>query len=526
MTGESKFYEDHRFRVIRARGDVSPEEIKTRLATTVAVVVGNVRTFRHQLLALALVELLARLFPRIVIEVDDDLPTHPAIPGERTVRELLQAARLRGHPVEPTETPAITVVIGHAGETGEVTVDALGWQSYVGTRSSGLPGDRDSLVPIGPLCAAARGAARVFQLVFDELLTDRAPEDDIYWSTLTYEVSDIPLVEPDLATPHTIEALLVGAGSVGGAALYAFRYTPDLDGDLVVVDPQRLEGRNYVRAILAFFDKALAGAVKVDVAKETLEPAGVRCEVHQTTLAEYVASRPRTDALPLILCAVDSIESRRSIQDCLPLEVIDAACDHERARVSGHVTDDGPCIYCMHIERVLDSKTVRTRLLANATGFTFEQTAKLLVEIGRTLTEQEITSIELHRNKASGAYAAFVGAPLAELYRRELLYGETALGADGDIAVASPSITALTGFLLAAEALKAGSSELQKYRLGSRGSLSAVGGARAVKYEEPVFSPQGALLQTVPRSPQPACLCNSPRRLASLRARYGIRAGA
>lgn len=526
MTRETPEEVDYRIRVIRSHGDVSVSEIQARLNTTIRVSVQAAPTFRSQLLALVLVELLARLFPRILIEVEADVTTHESIPGPRNLLALLQGARDRGHPPQDPEDPTINVIVGVASdeEPGGLTVhaDALGWQSYVGESRSRLT-DEDVLVAIGPLCAAARAAARVFQHALNGLLADPPAKGSLYISALNYAMSEDPVDEPavDDVVAHELDALLVGAGSIGGAAIYALRYTPHVTGDLTVVDPQNLEARNYVRAILANYRDAQEERPKVEIACEALHDTALACHQQPVSISEYVASRPRADVLPLVLSAVDSIQSRRLIQDCLPLDLIDAACDQERAIVSGHVTNDGPCVYCKHIEYVLDGKATRIRLVAAATGFQVEQVAELLVAVGRTLAADEVSAIENHRQKPTGAYARFIGRPLAELYSEELIYGETLVGG-GDVAVAAPAVTALAGFLLAGEALKAASPALQQFRLGVRGSLEAVGGGRAIRYEEPLFTPAGAILQTVPRSTEPACLCNSPRRTALLCERYGL----
>src|SRR5204863_7865426 len=118
-----------------------------------------------------------------------------------------------------------------------------------------------------------------------------------------------------------LDAVLVGAGSIGGAATYAFAHVPDLAGKLVLVDPQGLEKRNPVRAILAHPDAAAVGAAKVVVAKDALaHHEGLTVVTRQMLISEYQASLHQDQVSPLVLCAVDSYESRRSIQDTLPLE--------------------------------------------------------------------------------------------------------------------------------------------------------------------------------------------------------------
>ena len=87
----------------------------------------------------------------------------------------------------------------------------------------------------------------------------------------------------------------------------------------------------------------------------------------------------------------------------------------------------------------------------------------------------------------------------------------------GQAAVAAPFITALAGFLLAGEALKAGSGDaFVPYRLGPRGQIATM------YRENPWGSPANALLANPPRWPTAECLCRSPLRLRLLRARYAL----
>jgi hypothetical protein len=239
---------------------------------------------------------------------------------------------------------------------------------------------------------------------------------------------------------------------------------------------------------------------------------------HEKRLAEFVADRPREQTLPLVLSAVDNVDSRREIQDSLPLDVIDAACSPSQISVSGHRTDNGPCVYCLHIENVLAADTIRKRLLVRATGFNEKLVIALLLG-DATLADQHLRAIEGHRGLPAGSLDRFRGEKLETLYTEALLYGEarikTASGAEA--AVAAPFTTALAGFLLAAEALKAdGGDAYAEYRLGPCGSI-------ATQYLESLWaSPADAFLQNPSRWTTHECLCRNGRRLSLLRERFTL----
>jgi hypothetical protein len=531
MSSETAAVDPH-LRVIEGAAGEETERVLELLDRTVRVIVpGTPPLWRHQVLAITFVDLLARLHPRIEIICHAATPAAEGLPpGPATLFERLEEARRRGHPPQPPNgEPIVTLFIGAGGDGADIYVDALGWQSYLGDTPSRLPKAKGPAVAVGPACAAARGAARVFQLVLAEVIEECPPLDSIYWSALDYRSSEEPLDCPGatLPAPARLDALLVGAGSVGGAATHTFACTPQLDGEFDACDPQTLEERNYVKALLADRANAAALAEKAALAAAALDHLPLVATPHRSTIEELVASRPRESMLPLVLCAVDSVESRRAIQDCLPLELINAGCNGSNASVTSHRTDDGPCVYCLHIEKVLDSEEILVQRIAARTGMPKRQVLELIVTRER-LQKVHLCGIERHLGKPDGALAAYEGALLEELYRGALVYGEVPVGGDGvQAAVAAPFITALAGFLLAAEALKAGTPALASYRLGAAGDLVADGGARPTKYEESLFaSPRTGLLMPLPRWPTNECLCRSQHRLRLLRERCGLDARA
>lgn len=514
---------DPRLRFVQGGDETDQSEILEALGVTIDIRLPDGRPlWRHQVLALALVDLLGRVFTRINVVCDPAAPSDPRLPpGEPLLIERLQA--VRNHGLAQPETPnaaTISVQVGLDGEPADVYVDGRGWVSYLGQAPSRLEADEGPLVAVGPLVAATRAASQVFQRALAEQLTwtPRLLESS-YASALTYQSSEEPLVEPDRPAPANVDALLVGAGSIGGAAVYLFARTPNLAGVLDITDPQTLEDRNPDRAILATRAIALTHGHKADVAAKALaHHSQLVATPYRERIAALVASRPREQTLPLVLSAVDSVDSRREIQDSLPLDVLDAACGPSEISVSGHQTANGPCVYCLHIQDVLAAEAIRKKLLVRATGFSERMVNELVVHNAR-LENQHLRAIEDHQKLPQGSLSLYKGATLDTLYREALLYGEarvrTSSGAEG--AVAAPFTTALAGFLLAGEALKAAAGDAYvQYRLGPWGALST-------QYvESPWASPADAFHPNPPRWPTHECLCRNGRRLALIRERYGL----
>jgi ThiF family len=484
--------------------------------------------WRHQVLAVTLVNLLARLFPWIEINCDPTAVADPMLPpGKPLLTDRLAAAARSGGLSARGRgaAPSITVVIGTGclppAAVGFVLfVDGGGWQSYNGTVSSRLPAGPWPDVPIGPLAAACRAASQATAAALAPLSTVRTLEPSVYSSALTFDTGSDPVDEgpdgrADAWHDPVIDAVIAGAGSIGGAAAYTFGLTPGLAGDLGVTDPQRLEGKNLDRAILATAATTAAHQWKADAAKDALEHhARLLVTAHRSTLADWVAGRPANSPLPLVLCAVDSGQARRAVQDCLPFDLVNAACHPEEITVSGHRTGDGPCVCCLHMEQVLDARTIKIRLLAAATGLNERMITEYLVQ-GTPLSVQVIRQIERHRCMQTGALQRYENLTLDDLRAGELLYGATVVTTDsGSVAVAAPYVTALAGVLLASEALKAAVPALRVHRLGPHGLH--------VKYEENRHAgPLHSLLTTPARWSGSECLCRSTRRLRLLADRYG-----
>ena len=481
--------------------------------------------WRHQLIAVTLVDLLGRLFPRILIAGDHAAESHPALsPGEPKLLDRLEHARLHGGlgPL-PGGDEGITIAVGRHDGPADLHVDATAWSSYVGTTPSRLPTrDVDPGIPVGALCAAARVAVYGFALLLADIRPATPPPEAVYASTLTYAASVHPPEERDLDEVifgGVIEALLVGAGSIGGAAIYAFAQSPGLRGSVTIVDPEQLEPHNVDRAILATATDVNNEAAKVTVAKDALAHHGsLLVQAHALTVDQYHATLRQDDALPLVLAAVDSAGSRRAIQDCLPLDVLNAACHPHEITVSGHRTGEGPCVCCLHIAQMLDRHRIKARLIARETGVNERAVIEYLVN-RLPLATAQLRFIERHRGLASGALGGFAGRTLDDLWRDHVLYGVSPIATpSGVVAVAAPFVTALAGFLLAGETLKRTEDRLAPYRLGPAG----VG----IKYDEaPYASSLYAQLTRPKRWPGSECLCRSPRRLRLIARRYGVEIG-
>jgi ThiF family protein len=513
---------DRRLRLIQSGSEEQNQAILAALDDpTIRILVPAEPDVSDQLLALALVDLLGRLFPRIEVPCPSDIAADPRLPpGAPSLAERLEEARAHGCAALPTGEASFTIALGRTDTGADLYADGHGWHSYLGSTPSRLPHDADETIPVGALVGACRAAAHTFTQLLEGFVAAREIPTGEYFSALSYRTETGPFSEAVPELGGRLDAVLVGAGSIGGALVYLLARCPGLTGALAIVDPQSLDEHNLDRAILATAADTRAKSAKATVAAEALAHLpGLDVDPREERISQFLASRGREEMLPLLCSAVDTFDSRREIQDCLPLELINAACNPAEVMISGHRTDDGPCVCCLHMAQVLDAEQIRARLIARDTRVPFGQVVAWMNQRVQ-LPSQALRGIEINTHRSAGSLEPYAGRTIEELWSEQFMYGATKVGTDGGAVaqVAAPWVTALGGFLLAGEALKAAAGgAYDAYRLGPRA------GAPGLRYVEAVYvSPRHAQLTVPARWEGSQCLCNSPRRLRLLRERYGL----
>ena len=218
--------EDGRIRFVRAllarMGDTgatwTAEEVVLRLdETPIAIVLGDASalTYSAQVTALTAVNLLARLFQHLIlvvphgVAVDHRLPfiegtLGPALVGfARRVRHSVMAEQSRAVPpgtvmLHIADVPASTTIASempprrkvarsrkrtgiHLSTDRDIYCSGAGWLAQVGRQPAApLVAAPEQANPIGPLIAAALGAAEVFKEVLGDAISsvrDRAGRD-------------------------------------------------------------------------------------------------------------------------------------------------------------------------------------------------------------------------------------------------------------------------------------------------------------------------------------------------------------
>jgi hypothetical protein len=503
--------------------DLKPEDLIRRLdETTIAIVIGKnaALSLSAQVTALTAMNLLARLFRRLLIVVPSEVEADKLLPFvQGPIATALVAFASRVHPQVRAETsehlPAGVVAL-HVAESqsidseGQVYCAGSGWLAHVGQHAVALPaGDEQN--PVGPLIAAALGVAEVFKVVFGDNLRHVVPSVDITFSALTYKVGEMdpgpPLQEALL--PRTA---LVGAGSIGSAFLWGLSHVREAQGRLVVVDHDRLESHNPDRAILVLDGAEALNPQKATYARDTIHEwvPHLTIEPFEGTIREYIDTLPASYVLPLAVSAVDSIESRRDIQDALPSRILNASTGPTKVEVSRHAAfGNGPCLYCLYLPEVLERSPIHIAMAR--TGFGQRDLAEfMLPDSNRPLTPGNIRGIEQHNNMPLGTLKHYAGRRLPELLESQVWYSQAPVQLDnGHALVTTAFVSALAGFLLLAEALKEAVPSLAPYRL-------------AGIYEQELMGIPNEFLSPGKRDTTGYCLCHDPLRCRLYHEKYGF----
>lgn len=513
---------DPRFAFVDGVSSASTAELRDRLGGTVVfieVTPHALATFPGQVLAYQLATLAVRLFDRIELAGDETAPAHrhlSLLSGAflPALRDVLPT--LRPLTPEPESGRAVRVVIGEPardGATADLFVGAVDWVALLST-SSPRP-VREGVNPCGALAAGALAAAEVFKLVFDGRLKGALRGADINLSLLSYAPlqEEALMHQPPLPERASMNAVLVGCGSVGCAFLEGVLLTPMLAGRLTTVDNGVFDLRNPYKYALLNWAAAQEGASKAEWARDqVVVRTGSRLEVQGFvgTANEYVASLPEDYRIPIAVSAVDTMEARLEIQDMLPCAVVNAGIRGTLVEISSHDFGRGPCVGCLTMRQTMESWNAEP--IATAIGLRPERVREL-IEGNGPMTRQDVNEIigaGKIRMDLVLELESYVGQPLLSFVNR-MPYAETSVATPEGGAparVTTAFVSAFAGALLFAEFLKVSIPALAQHRVNN-------------SYRQDLLGVPADGLFLYERDPEGWCACYSPFRLRVYEEKYG-----
>lgn len=413
------------------------------------------------------VNLAARLYPRLVIEAPQPLLTECQRLAT-TINPQIEFGGEATHHLAFAETPPARAV---------ATVFACGWN--VSIDGGGAPQAMPASAPAA-LAAGAIGVGELFRATFADLLPrgrhEREPGSFNLVSLAAWD--DVPLARRlDLGQVH-----LAGAGAIGQAALLTLA-SSGVHGEVVVVDPERLELSNLQRYVLSLDSDV--GKRKVDIAGR-VAAGDLRVRRIPTIWGGTSWSKP---GRRMVLVGLDSARGRIGVQAGLHERIYNAYTQPSDLGWSRHEEfGRTTCLACLYwpntgrphryqsIARSLDQPEPRIRAyLASAlpVGSVLPSPLQLPVtdpapsaeEIRKWQTAPLIDDITSRYGLDDSAVAAWSARSLDELYREAVCGGafvRTEGGSDVLVPLAHQSVFA--GIMLATQAIAASSGTLRRHR--------------------------------------------------------------
>lgn len=421
------------------------------------------QSWEGQLLVASALEQLIR-FNRVLHEVQLDLPMDTPqvavnqlngsslrdgiIDLQRRIRPEMRVTSERPFEADPS----VTLCIGPDVEGSDVQVAGTDWRAYLNHSEARLDANR---LPFGPLLASSLGVAEVFKRLLIEYHPDTTESrvklaENLVFSPLSLGRVD---ADPDEGTPRDPvdvgRVWIAGLGGGGSAALYALTAVPDLQGIVTGIDNDQLEESNGNRHLYAtrnqLEDKTPKPAAAADFVQMT--DASFQFGPVQATLPDPL--REVDNPPDMLLSMVDTVPARRSIQQWYDGPIVEAG-------VGGQVEysllrvwpGEGMCLGCKHPfepnER--DHQTARTW------GLDVERVAELDEE-SLEVTPEMVSSLARVQQRDTSNFEELIGRLFDEV-RREIDCGELDLDLRPGFSPTLPFLTAMPGFLAAAEAVK------------------------------------------------------------------------
>lgn len=293
----------------------------------------SIDTPEGQTLSELLTRLLARLYPRLAL-----------LGPTKAAKNLAALAKEINPAIEITDSAQVGVSIGAVNSPFETTFYAgsSGWDALLSVTRHQSLGDSEN--PFGAAVAACLAAANIFRRVFLADWRDHV-DDRLRFSAWTLDRTDRPTRARNKPWVLSSDAVLVGVGAVGNAALWVLARA-SIAGTLHLVDPQEIELSNVQRYVLA--SRADDGRSKVELGA-SWHSQGLTFVPHHQELAEFLSTNGY--AWDYFLLGLDSARDRRSAQASLPRWIANAWTQPGDIGVSTHPRfgNDGACVACLYL---------------------------------------------------------------------------------------------------------------------------------------------------------------------------------
>ena len=300
-----------------------------------------------QIAILTAANLLSRMSPSIILAFPD-VPVHSALPwAGRSLHEIILSQMRAADPYGRFQARSFQAsdYRFHLGPNGNnFVIHGLGWNAYLGPSPSPLL-DIDDGNPFGAAFAVIVAVSQVFVHDFE------TPNDPFLANTLTWE-HDQASSAPALSQDHLGNIWVVGAGSVGTAALY-FLSLITRRFSAVLIDMDRIKRQNLDRSPI-FTDNDV-GRYKVEATRDFLQDIGISnvqteiCALHES---ELWSGRP-AGTPDLLIAAANEQNVRYHVEaQYPPIQLYGTTGGSWQASLIRHIPGIEPCSCCLFPDEI------------------------------------------------------------------------------------------------------------------------------------------------------------------------------
>lgn len=397
-----------------------------------------------------LTRLLSRFYPVVELRTNSD---DDAV--EKEAFRLTALARRINPSITLDEPATVGIAVGEdAPQPDEpLFVGSNGWDAILSAAAPAELGHTNN--PFGAGAAACMGVAELFRRQFVEGWDAGSMQDQRF---STYELAHGPTPSgiPNEGWTLPGKSVLVGVGAVGNAALWALSRSP-VEGELHIVDPERIELSNLQRYVLAERSDADWKREKVSLQIEPF-PEHLILNSHRASWAEFVVQQGYE--WDQVAVALDSAGDRRAVQASLPGWVANAWTQTGDLGVSVHgpFGGTGECLACLYHPH---SKTKNEdEIVAAALGVPERlMEVRMLLQSGAAVGQPLLEAVAAARGFGIESARQYEDGPILKLYSEGICGGGvlplgTAGVPRGELQVPLAHQSALAGVLLAAALLR------------------------------------------------------------------------
>lgn len=472
---------DPRLRLLgEATSEVGEAVLRRLDETTLVVQVGRDADRAALVAAAAFVAMIARLFPRVVVHSENELPVNWW--GADCWDDLLVRLAAVRPQTEHDHVRQVTVGFGSVDTPCDLYVGGGDWNVLLGIDPVELEDGNDHA--LGVHAAGCLATSQVLIRVLADIgFPGVAATGPVTTNLIDHGLhavhDDMPGNPPHLAdeegnggTPRATSrrsaevrhVAFAGVGSVGTSALalLATACSPVLNpgsrlGDAVqvtAIDKDTFDpGRNPYRYPALLGGETSAKAIGMT---DRLCQLGIAADPRVSDVATWNQTKDQPGWHGVLISSVDTIPGRFDVADVLAERTLSAGVAGTALHIQWERFADGyACPFCDFV--AVDPPLTQAGVYSQVTGLPVQRVLTLLQDgavLGAADVEVAIAAGRLNGDRRD----ALVGAPLSDLIRQAYAEAEvrgTGAAADADVvAVAAPQVSWFAGVLLAAEVIK------------------------------------------------------------------------